>query len=312
MLSVCVLSPFSCGTTADKMPPLCWITCENENASRAEESALPFAGFWTFTWLMCTLLILGLCANVYLISMTNRRRFSVRWDTFRLILRYTSVVDISLCIILASVVLRSTFLSFTEIRLDPLSVQCSSIDLDRLLYAGGIVVASGVVVAVRQTIMLLAFDQEVMLLQQNRRRIAQLVKVIAVVGVVCFVTTMTLSRIAPAVDQPLCYVTWSMLSRPSHLILVPMSVIVILGIFDIVFRQSSIDLEDVQQVDDSRWTRFVISAHVALITWFIFAAAMTAAGVLVQPVNVDVVIMLTSCVVLTSVWSALAVAIHWA
>ncbi|KAI0218834.1 hypothetical protein LSAT2_029476 [Lamellibrachia satsuma] len=64
-------------------------------------------------------------------------------------------------------------------------------------------------------------------------------------------------------------------------------------------------------MSDSRWNRFVIVLHVAVLTWFILAAAMAVAGVLVQQVSVDTLFVLTAATVLTNVWSALAVTRHW-
>ena len=289
-----------------------WPEGDEKTTTAEGNDGLLLAGLWAFSWLMGTLLVMGLGANVYLIRVSTRHRFPVQWDTFRTILRHSSVVDLSQCFALAAVVFRSVIMSRTGSRLESSSVQCMRFDINSLLYAGGVVVASGVVVVARQTIMLVAFEQEVALLRQNRMRTARLVRDITVVGIVCLLATTALSPVAPSVDQPLCYVTWSMSSRLYQLVLVPVAVSVLVGVVDVVSRPpDTVPTSDSEHVTDSRWTRFVISAHVAAITWFVLAAALTAAGLLLQPVSVDVLMALTGGVVLTSVWSAFAVARHW-
>lgn len=301
------------------MATFCWTECDKKNVTLVEDNGRSFAGMWTFSWLMGALLILGVCSNVYIVWITNQGRFPVRWDTFRLILRYTSIVDLSLCVVLALVMLQSSVPFLTGNGLESFEMQCTRFDLDSLLNCGGIAVASGVVVAARQTIMLVAFDEEVSLLQQNRTRTAKLVRDIAVVGVVCFIATMVLSRVEPVIDLPLCYVTGRMTSRAIHLFLVPIVVNILLGVL-LVARPACSDNKYVRQtntklplsdISDSRWNRFVISGHVAALTWFLLTAAMAAAGVLLRQVTVDLFFALTGGVVFTSVWSVFAVVRHW-
>ena len=45
------------------------------------------------SWLTCVIFVTGVCANAYLVWSTTRPRFAVKWETFRLILRYTSAMD---------------------------------------------------------------------------------------------------------------------------------------------------------------------------------------------------------------------------
>ena len=323
---------------------LFWLTDLDEKKVTIEgDSGLSLASVRTFSWLVGGLLVVGLCANVYLVRVTARRRFPVRWDTFRLILRYSSVVDLSLCAVLASVILWSNVLLHNGSDVT-LSLQCTHFDLDNVHYCGGIVVASGVVVAARQTVMLFTFDHEMALLRQNRMRTARLLKDITIVGAVCFLCTIMLTNFAPIVDLPLCHVVVPMTSRAIYLLIVPIVVSVVLGVV-FVSRASDSDSEyerfetEVKhkfsndsscnvkiversmtsaEVDDapdgvseSRWNRFVIVLHVAVLTWFILAAAMAVAGVLVQQVSVDTLFVLTATTVLTSVWSAFAVIRHW-
>ena len=318
---------------------LCWLTNLDEKKVTIEgDSGLSLASVRAFSWLEGALLVVGLCANVYLVRVTDRRRFPVRWDTFRLILRYSSVVDLSLCAVLASVIMWSNVLFDTGSDVT-LSLQCTHFDLDSVHYCGGIVFASGVVAAARQVVMLFTFDHEVALLRQNRMRTVRLLKDVAVVGFFGFLGTIAIGNFAPNVDLLVCYVIVPMTSRAIYLLLVPIVVSVVIGLVfvsrafgtdsetkvklrfsddsscnaKVVARSvTSAEVDDApDEVSDSRWNRFVIVLHVAVLAWFIFAAAMAVAGVLMQQVSVDTLFLLTAATVLTSVWSAFAVIRHW-
>ena len=332
-----------CRRNFEKMT-LFWLTDLDEKKVTIEgDSGLSLASVRAFSWLVGGLLVVGLCANVYLVRVTARRRFPVRWETFRLILRYSSVVDLSLCTVLASVILWSNVLLHNGSDVI-LSLQCTHFDLDNVHYCGGIVVASSVVVAARQTVMLFTFDHEVALLRQNSMRTVRLLKDITIVGVVCFLCTMMLTNFAPIVDLQLCHVVVPMTSRTIYLLLVPIVVNVLIGVV-FVLRASGTDSEYERfemkvkhkfsddsscnaktversmtspevdeapdEVSDSRWNRFVIILHVAVLTWFIWVAPMAVAGMLMQRVSVETLYLLTAVPVLTSVWSAFAVFRHW-
>ncbi|KAI0226816.1 hypothetical protein LSAT2_022688 [Lamellibrachia satsuma] len=294
------------------------------------EQLLP--NLWTFSWLTAGLLLVGVSGNVYLVWVTTRRRFTVRWETFRLILRYSSVVDLSMCAVLASVVTWLYVVTYTgnDVKL---TLKCPLYDRQGLLWSGAILVGNGVVVAARQAVTLLAFDSEVALLNRNRMRTARLLRDVAVVGVIYFGALGLSTRFAHVVDRSLCYVVGAMSFRAVHLFLVPIVVTVIIGIVvvtrPVAERQPPGDLlsdeatltepsskapEDdsaLEEVSHSRWNRLVIVAHVALVTWFTTMAAMAAAGVLIEPVSADTLFVLTSCTSLTSAWSVFAVITYW-
>ena len=292
------------------------------------ESELLLSRVRTSSWLTAGLLLIGVSANVYLVWVTTRRRFTVRWETLRLILHYSSVVDLSMCAVLASVFMWPYVVIYTGSH-----VKCTLHDRESLLSRGAILIASGVVVVARQTVTLLAFQDEVALLHRNRMRTARLLRDVAVVGVVYFVASEMCKRFAPVVSWSLCYVVGAMSFRGVHLFLVPIVVTVIIGIVvvtrPVAERQPPGDLlsdkatltepsskapeveRAPEEVSDSRWNRLVIVAHVALVTWFTMMAAMAAAGVLTEPVSADTLFVLTSCTSLTSAWSVFAVIRYW-
>ena len=63
------------------------------------------ANKWMFSWLVATQLLVAVCANVCLLRATSQRRFPVHWDTFRVVLRLSGVVDLSLSVAVAVVVI---------------------------------------------------------------------------------------------------------------------------------------------------------------------------------------------------------------
>ena len=310
-----------CRRNFEKMTLFWLIDLDEKKVAIEGDSGLSLASIRAFSWLVGGLLVVGLCANVYLVRVTARRRFPVRWDTFRLILCYSSVVDLPLCVVLASVILWSNVLLHNGSDVT-LSLQCTHLHLDNVHYCGGIVVASSVVVAARQTVMLFTFEHEVALL----------------------LGTMMLTNFAPIVDLELSHVVVPMASRTIYLLLVPIVVNVLIGVV-FVLRASGTDSEyDIfemkvkhkfsddsswnaktversmtspevdeapDEVSDSRWNRFVIILHGAVLTWFIWVAPMAVAGMLMQRVSVETLYLLTAVPVLPSVWSAFAVFRHW-
>ena len=295
---------------------------------------LSLSGVRNFSSLMGIVLALGVCANVYLVWLSARRRLSVRWETFRLILRYSSLVDFSLCAVLASFVSWS-FVVFHRTRgVSKLALQCSDFNLNSMLvYAGVITVSSGVVVAARQSTMLFAFEREATLVRQNRTRVVKLIRDLVCVGAICFVGTISMDLFGPVAKLPMCYIKGTISSHTALLLLVPIAVSVALGVMVIApadnadnenkateknlnmcdeLAVSAKDVEDPpDQVSDSRWNRFVVMVHVVVLTWFILAAVMASVGVLLQPISVSTFFVLTGSTSLISVWSAYSMARHW-
>ena len=297
---------------------------------------LALSGVRNFSSLMGIVLALGVCANVYLVWLSARRRLSVRWETFRLILRYSSLVDFSMCAVLASFVAWS-FVVFHHTRgASKLALRCRAFNLNSMLvYAGVITVSSGIVVAARQSTMLFAFERELTLVRQNRTRVVKLIRDLVCVGAVCFVGTISMDLFGPVAKLPMCYVKGTISSHTALLLLVPIAVSVALGVMVIAPADNAEDKEkkathknlsmpddlaisaakDVEdpsdQASDSRWNRFVVVLHVVVLTWFILAAVMASVGVLLQPISVSTFFILTGSTSLISVWSAYSMARHW-
>ena len=288
----------------------------------------------TFSALMGILLSIGFLANAYIIWLTTRCRFLIRLETFRLILRYSSVVELSLCAVLASVVLQP-WVSFHAGSDITLTLQCARFHIDNFLLFGACLVGSGVIVITRQVNTLLAFDQEFELFRQHRSRATKLCRDVAVAGVVCVIASVLLKKMAPSIDLPLCFVAVASTSRGVHLLIVPIVVNVAMGV--VVISKASrpvIDCERQQgdtwcdtttlikqpvvvdhvsaEVSDCRWKRFVVVLNVAVLTWFTVAAAMALAGVLLQSVSVDTLLATTAVSAFTGAWSLYAVVRYWA
>ena len=296
---------------------------------------LSLSGVRNFSWLMGVVLMLGVCANVYLVWLSARRRMSVRWETFRLMLRYSSLVDLSLCTVLASFVAWS-FVEFHARSDSKLTLECSDFDLNStLVYGAVIIVSSGVVVAGRQSTMLFVFEREATLVRQNRMRVVRLIRDIVIVSAVCFVGTISMGHFGPVAELPMCYVKGTMSSHTVLLLLVPIAVSVILGVV-VIAPSDSVDNENKRyrthsnlkmsddlaisvndfedpsdQVSNSRWNRFVVIVHVTILTWVILAAVMATVGVLFVPISICTFFILTGSTSLISVWSAYSMARHW-
>ena len=296
---------------------------------------------------MGVVLVIGVSANVHLVWLSARRRLSVRWETFRLILRYSSVVDLSLCAFLASFVMWSSVVSYERFDLN-MSFQCGDFQLESApVYGGVIVVSSWGVVAARQAIMLLAFEPEVTVLRQNRMRVVTALRNIAFAGVVCFLGTVLAAIFGPDVHLRMCYVIGTTISShaarmivcPSVVVLVIGSVVIARSIrtdneyikrhemhtnLDIGLSDDSVNsakdvercmttsLEDFTDQDgDSRWSRFAAVLRMAVVTWVIVAAVLTLIGLSMQSVSVHTFVVLAGSATLSSVWSAYAITSHW-
>ncbi|KAI0215054.1 hypothetical protein LSAT2_032914 [Lamellibrachia satsuma] len=297
-----------------------------------------FRGTQTFSGLLGVMLLVGVLANAYILWVTAQRRFPIRWETFRLILRYSSVVDLSMCVVLASVVLWPWVLYHTGN--DVLVIlECSRIDVDCVMLCSGCLVGSGIVVITRHANMLVTFDQEIGLCRQHSSRLKKLVMCVAVVCLVCFGASVLLKKTSPVFDLQLCLVACAASSRAVYLLLAPVAVNLALGIVVVmrasrqvtdVERPTRVDQDDspicdnaklIQQtseydgvpteVSDSRWKQLVIVVNVAGLTWFITGTAMTLAGVLLDSVSVGTMFVLTGCFALTSAWNAIAIAKYW-
>ncbi|KAI0217035.1 hypothetical protein LSAT2_031044 [Lamellibrachia satsuma] len=286
----------------------------------------------TFSSLMAVLLGLGFFSNVYIFWITTRRRFPVRWDTIRLFLRYSSVVDVSLCFVLGSVALWPLMVFHTG-QATTVTLHCARYDFNLLLLGCVLFIACGVLVVARQVITMFTFDLEMELLRQNHKRTMKLLVTVAVAGVVCFVAWRLLEIHQPVIDLPLCFIVGSMSSRPIYLLLVPVTVNivvhanerrpvveclpVILGKLSDNSKlvehlpQSSEEENGLTEVSDSRWKRLIIVLHVAVVTWFILAAGMATAGVLTEPLNIYTLLVLTGTTSLTSAWNAFAIFRYW-
>ncbi|KAI0229957.1 hypothetical protein LSAT2_019648 [Lamellibrachia satsuma] len=273
----------------------------------------------TFSSLMAVLLGMGVLSNVYIFWITSRHRFPVRWDTIRLFLRYSSVIDVSLCCVLGSVALWPlVVLNIGQAK--TLTLQCARCDLN-LVFSGGLMfLACGVLVVTRQVITMFMFEVEMALLRQNRKRTMKLLVTVAVAGAVGFVAWRLLEIHQPVIDLPLCFVDGSMLSRPIYLFLVPVAVNVVIGVVvdaketRAVVEQSPQSSEKETgptEVSDSHRKRIIVVLHVAAFTWFILATGMATAGVLTEPLNIYILFVLTGTTSLTSAWTAFAVFNYW-
>ena len=293
------------------------------------------SGVRNFSWLMGAILTLGVCVNVYLVWMSARRRLSVKWETFRFILRYSSLVDLSSCVVLALFVMLSV-VEFHAGSGAGVSLQCGYLDLSNSLVYGGIIsVSSGIVVAARQSTML--SEKDITIVRQNRVHVAKLIRDLLVVGIVFFLGAILMDNFGPVVRLPMCYVAGKMATNAILLLVAPIFFSALLGAVVIVGstrtdnenKETHMNLdmsqadsaEDVEclatsiddtphELSDRRWNRFVIAVHVAVLTWFIMAAVMTLLGVLLQPVTASTLFVLTGITALISVWSAYALAMH--
>ena len=287
-------------------------------------------------WSLMAVLAVGFFSNVYVIWMTNRHRFPVRWETFRLTLRYSCFIDLSMCTGIAWIVLRPRLLIHTRSDVT-LTLQCARFDVDSAMFSGGMIVGSGVVALARQAIILFTFDQETALLNHNCSRTLKLFRDVTVVGVACFVSWCLLNRFVPDFALLVCFATGGVTSRAIYVLLLPVVVNIALGVVVVARTTGPVtDCERPQstgvvighasceakfddqasqlspaEVGDSRWKRFVIIMHVGLITWFVMSAAMTFSGVLMVSLDINSLALLSCISALVSAWNAFAVFAYW-
>ena len=187
------------------------------------------SGLRNFAGLTGALLLVGIVANAYLLRLTGRSRFPVQWKTVRLSLRYTSVLDLSLCFVLVPVILWPWVNCQTGSNVS-LTLRCAHFDVERLLFLGFVFVSSGVVVVCRQVYMLNTFQHETSLINQHGGRIVKLLRDVAVFGAVYIVGYLFLPRFVPDIHIPCCFAEGWLTSRAVYLFLLPVAVNVILGV----------------------------------------------------------------------------------
>ena len=282
-----------------------------------------------FSWLMATQLLVAVCANVYLLRATSQRRFPVHWDTFRVVLRHSSVVDLSLCVAVAVVVIWS-WLVHND---DTLTVSCTCYTLDQVLLAGAVVVAGGIVVCCRQIFALVLFVDEAQLLREHRFRVVNLLRTVSVVAVVGVVIAAIVKHLLPSFEVSLCFVMGTVPPRVGYLLVVPIVVHVSVGVAFVaqaksseagrrqspsvpscekVVEQSSLTETDGRtKISDYRWRRFNLEVNIGIITWFIMAASMVMAGLHGLPPSGGTLLLMTGCTAACSVWSAVSVFLYW-
>ncbi|KAI0217041.1 hypothetical protein LSAT2_031050 [Lamellibrachia satsuma] len=299
------------------------------------ESDMWLSSIQTFSSLMAVLAV-SFFSNVYVIWTTTRRRFPVRWETFRLTLRYSSVIDLSLCAAIAWNVLRP-YLLFHSKSVVTLTLQCARFDVDSVMFSGGMIVASGVGAFARQAVILFTFDHEMALLNQNFSRTLKLFRDVSVVGVACFVLWCLLNRFVPDFAICICFFTGGVTSRAIYVLFVPVVVNIALGVVvvarttgqvtecgilqstGVVTVEMSCEAKLGEQtpqsspdeVSDSRWKRFIIVMHVGLITWFVMTAAMALSGVLMTSLDINALALLSCISTLTTAWNAFGVFAYW-
>ena len=313
---------------------------ESQSPAKMADIEGSLSGLRNFSWLMGVVLIFGVFANAYLVWLSARRCLSVRWETFNLILHYSSVVDMSLCVLLASFVMWSSVMSYARCDVT-MSFHCGDFQLASFpIYGGVIMASSGGIFAARQAIMLHAFESEITVLRQTRMRVVTVLSDLAVAGVVCLLGAVLMANFGPDVHLRMCYVIGTtipshaatMVLAPSVIILVLCSVVIARSTrtdneYD---RQEMLDISDdsvnsakdvegcmtsledfPDQDGDSRCCKFVVVLRMAVVASVILAAVMSLAGVLMQPVSVHEFVVLVGSAALTSVWSAYAITRHW-
>jgi len=296
------------------------------------------SGLRNMAGLAGTLLLVGLVANGYLLRLTGRGRFLVPCETARLTLRYSSVVDLSRCLVLASVLLAPwvLFLTGSDITL---TLRHSRVGVAQVSHLWSVLIGSGLVVVCRQVYMFYTFRHETPRLHRHRWRTTKLQRDVIIVGAVCIVASLFVALSTPDFDLPLCFAVGAMTSRTLYLFIVLVAVNVILGIVVVaratrpevdteryhvtqntggdlsekaVLSLESCDCEDgLDEMTHSRWQRCVIFASVSVITWFPLMVALALVGGVLQPSSVGAVVMMVSVSALDSVWSGFAVFRHW-
>ena len=297
-----------------------------------------FSGLRNFAGLTGSLLLVGILANAYLLRLTARNRFPLHWETARLSVRYSSVLDLSLCVVVVPVILWAwaNFQTRTDVSL---TLRCTRLDVNHLSYLGFVLVCIGVVVVCRQMCILNMFHRETSLMKEHGGRIVKLLRDVAIVGAVSVLSYLLLPKFAPDIHLTCCFVDGWLMSRNVYLFPLPIAVNVILG-FMVLTRTSRPEVDAERQqlmptscgdlsekatnslpVDDfvkridhithSPWDRAVILAWMSVLTWCVIAAAMALAGVLLQPVNVGTLFVVVSASGLHGAWTVYAVSRYW-
>ncbi|KAK2172076.1 hypothetical protein NP493_994g00017 [Ridgeia piscesae] len=313
------------------MAAACCHNCEKMTKTTAEGDEW-LANTRTFSWLMAIQLLVAVCANVYLLRVTSQRRFSVHWDTFRVVLRHSSVVDLSLCVAVAGVVIWSSLV----LNNDTLTVSCACYTLDQVLLAGAVVVAGGIVVCCRQAFVLVLFSDETPLLREHRFRVVNILRTVSVVAVVGLVIAALARCLLPSFEWSLCFVVGTVPPRAGYLLVVPVVVHFCLGVAFVAQAKPSeagrkqspsvhIDVSCEKLVEQSllteqdgrtglsysRWRCFIVEVNVGINTWLTMAAAMVMAGTLLPPPTVDTLLVMIGCTAAFSVWTSISVFLHW-
>ena len=322
-------------TTHTIMTPICRTNCEESNDYFTNDSDESWSrGVWTVTGLASVLLLVGVLSNAYTLWVTATRRYAVRWETSRLTMRYSSVIDMSMCIILVSVVLWPWLLFQTGHDID-VTLRCTRVDLGKGFLGGLFLIASGTVVVCRQVNMLHTFDEEDALLQQHGWRAVKLMRDVVIVGVVCMFASSLLGRLIPHTDMELCLALGSPMPRAINLILVQVGVNIALGIIVVVTTKRP-DVEAEKRENDeilpektmpvkpsdefenasgvvphSRWSRFVIVSSASVLTWILLAISLALTGLLMQPVDVGTFFVLVVYTAQVNAWSVFAIVRYW-
>ena len=299
----------------------------------AVEDDVWLANTWMFSWLVAIQLLVAVCANVYLLRATSQRRFPVHWDTFRVFLRHSSVVDLSMCVAVAVVVFWSSLVVVND---NTLTVVCDCYSLDQMLLASAVVVAGGVVVCCRQAFVLVLFNDEEPLLRENRFRVVNLLRAVSVVAVVAVVMAAVARCLLSSMEWSLCFFVGTAPPRAGYLLILPVLVHVGLGVafvaqakcpetrrkqipsvqIDVscekLVERSSLDEEEGHiELSDSRWKRFILVVNVGVITWFIMGISIVMAGVRSLPPSGGTLFLVSGCTAACSVWSAVSVFRYW-
>ena len=323
----------------NKMVVECYPNCagmEADDPNINDDEAV--RGIRVFSALVGVLLLTGVLANGFIIWLTTRRHFLIRWQTFRLSLRYSKIIDLSLCAALAATLLwpRQMFDTGCDvIVIDIATVDCKHFGLDKVLYTGVFAAASGVVVVCRQVSMLCTFEHEDVLLSQHSSRTVRLLADVVIVSVVSFTASLYVKLVVPDFDLPLCFVVHPATPRVVYLFVAPAVVTLSLAIAVVARPSGPADSERPQSgqptTDDlsdkatlvgprpdedevpthSTWNRLVIVTNVPVLTWCLLLAAVAMAGLLLQPVSVGILFTLTSCTALDGVWSVFSLFRHW-
>ena len=289
----------------------------------------------SFSWLVATQLLVAVCANVYLLRATSQRRFPVHWDTFRVVLRHASVVDLSLCVAVAVAVV--VIWSSLVVNHDPLTITPLCYSLDQMLLASSVVIAGGIVICCRQVFALILFNDEAPLLRDNRFRVVSLLRAVSVVAVVGVVIAAVVPCLLSSFQVSVCFVDdGTGPPRAGYLLVLPVLVHISLGVAfvaqakcpeigcksspsvhmdvsceKLVEQLSPTAQDGYTELSDSRWKRFSLVVNVGTITWLTMGASIVATGVHGLPASGDTLVLVSGFTAACSVWSAVSVFRYW-